>query len=49
VPDQRKFAHVETDVGHYGVFSGQRWRTSIYPVVRDFVAAHDRSGASTRV
>jgi poly(3-hydroxybutyrate) depolymerase len=27
--------------GHYGIFSGRRWRQSIYPQVRDFIAAAD--------
>jgi poly(3-hydroxybutyrate) depolymerase len=31
---------VQTGVGHYGVFSGKRWESSIYPAVRDFVFAH---------
>jgi polyhydroxyalkanoate depolymerase len=31
--------HVQTGVGHYGVFNGRRWETSIYPVLRDFVHA----------
>jgi poly(3-hydroxybutyrate) depolymerase len=29
--------------GHYGIFSGRRWREEIYPRVRDFVRAHDGS------
>jgi poly(3-hydroxybutyrate) depolymerase len=24
-------------VGHYCVFSGRRWNTEIYPLLRDFV------------
>jgi len=28
--------------GHYGIFSGRRWRERIYPRIRDFVAAHPR-------
>ncbi len=27
-------------VGHYGIFSGRRWREMIYPEVREFIAAH---------
>jgi poly(3-hydroxybutyrate) depolymerase len=23
--------------GHYGIFSGRRWRDSVYPQVRDFI------------
>ncbi|MFC3717416.1 polyhydroxyalkanoate depolymerase [Luteimonas soli] len=31
--------------GHYGIFSGRRWREQVYPQVRDFIAAHAASGA----
>ena len=34
----RKVHHVQTGVGHYGVFSGRRWRTEVYPKVRDVIA-----------
>lgn len=27
----------QAGVGHYGVFSGRRWQTQIYPVVRDMI------------
>jgi poly(3-hydroxybutyrate) depolymerase len=26
--------------GHYGIFSGRRWRTQVYPQVRDFIAKY---------
>jgi poly(3-hydroxybutyrate) depolymerase len=29
--------HVQIGVGHYGVFSGRRWRNEIYPRVRDAI------------
>jgi poly(3-hydroxybutyrate) depolymerase len=29
--------HVQTGVGHYGVFSGRRWQNEIYPRVRDVI------------
>jgi poly(3-hydroxybutyrate) depolymerase len=29
--------HVQPHVGHYGIFSGRRWRTKIYPKLRDFI------------
>ena len=29
--------HMQAGVGHYGVFSGRRWETQIYPIVRNFV------------
>ncbi len=28
---------MQVGVGHYGVFSGKRWMTQIYPVVRDVI------------
>ena len=27
-------------VGHYGIFSGRRWRSMIYPQIRDFIRTH---------
>jgi poly(3-hydroxybutyrate) depolymerase len=30
------------DCGHYGIFSGRRWREYIYPQIRDFILAHRR-------
>jgi poly(3-hydroxybutyrate) depolymerase len=32
-----KTHHVQADVGHYGVFSGRRWNTQIYPLVREHI------------
>ena len=29
--------HVQPGVGHYGVFSGRRWETGIYPRLREFI------------
>jgi poly(3-hydroxybutyrate) depolymerase len=33
--------YVQAGVGHYGVFSGRRWHTQTYPVVRDFIQISD--------
>ena len=30
-----KSHHIQTGVGHYGVFSGRRWNQQIYPIVRE--------------
>jgi poly(3-hydroxybutyrate) depolymerase len=35
----RKTHHVQTGVGHYGVFSGRKWNQQIYPRVRDMIHA----------
>jgi len=32
--------------GHYGIFSGRRWRETVYPKVRDFFAAHAQTVAN---
>src|SRR5690606_24686686 len=33
--------HIEVEgAGHYGIFSGRRWREKVYPQVRDFILAH---------
>ncbi|MBJ6983771.1 polyhydroxyalkanoate depolymerase [Luteimonas sp. MC1750] len=34
--------------GHYGIFSGRRWRTQVYPQVRDFIAGHDTPAGAAR-
>lgn len=36
---QLKRHHMQTAVGHYGVFSGRRWEAEIYPVVRAVIEA----------
>jgi poly(3-hydroxybutyrate) depolymerase len=33
--------HLQAGVGHYGVFSGKRWETQIYPAVRNLILATD--------
>ncbi len=33
--------HMQTGVGHYGVFSGRRWEGQIYPIVRNMILAND--------
>jgi poly(3-hydroxybutyrate) depolymerase len=33
--------HVQTGVGHYGVFNGRRWRNYIYPIMRNIIYASD--------
>ena len=41
VPQYRQRHHLQPGVGHYGVFSGRRWRAEIYPMVRTFIAQND--------
>jgi polyhydroxyalkanoate depolymerase len=37
----RKKHYVQAGVGHYGVFSGTRWQTQIYPIVRNTILASE--------
>jgi len=37
IPRERRQHYLAPKVGHYGIFSGRRWRTLIYPRVRDFI------------
>jgi len=38
---ERDRAHLTVQgAGHYGIFSGRRWREQVYPQVRDFIARH---------
>jgi poly(3-hydroxybutyrate) depolymerase len=39
VKPYRKAHHMQTGVGHYGVFSGRKWNQQIYPRVRDLIHA----------
>jgi poly(3-hydroxybutyrate) depolymerase len=34
--------------GHYGIFSGRRWREHIYPVVREFIAGAEKRSIGKR-
>jgi poly(3-hydroxybutyrate) depolymerase len=37
IPVNLKQNHLQTGVGHYGVFSGRRWATEVYPRVREMI------------
>ncbi len=38
IPADRKQHLTIVGAGHYGIFSGRRWRETVYPQVRDFIA-----------
>jgi len=40
IDKSRREHYLAPRVGHYGIFSGRRWREMIYPRVRDFIRAH---------
>jgi poly(3-hydroxybutyrate) depolymerase len=39
IPKSRRKHLTAQGVGHYGIFSGRRWREMIYPQIRDFIRA----------
>ncbi len=45
IPASRQFHYDAEGAGHYGIFSGRRWREKVYPVVRDFIADHNKRPA----
>jgi poly(3-hydroxybutyrate) depolymerase len=45
IPRERRSHFLAPGVGHYGIFSGRRWRETIYPRVRDFIARNSGSGS----
>jgi poly(3-hydroxybutyrate) depolymerase len=40
IPSERKAHHHQPGAGHYGVFSGRRWREGVAPRIRDFIRRH---------
>jgi poly(3-hydroxybutyrate) depolymerase len=46
IPARRKRHLTVPGAGHYGIFSGRRWRETIYPQVRDFIASAEAGSAA---
>jgi poly(3-hydroxybutyrate) depolymerase len=42
IPKPRQRHYTVEGAGHYGIFSGRRWREQAYPVIRDFIAKHHK-------
>jgi poly(3-hydroxybutyrate) depolymerase len=47
IPETMRRDYIQPGVGHYGVFSGRRFRTEIYPRVRDFMRAFQSAKSRT--
>jgi poly(3-hydroxybutyrate) depolymerase len=45
IPAEHRFHYDAEGAGHYGIFSGRRWREMVYPRVRSFIADYDKSPA----
>lgn len=41
ISDNKRLDHVQPDVGHYGVFSGRRFRDEIQPCIQKFIRQAD--------
>ncbi len=41
IPKQEQPHYIVQGAGHYGIFSGRRWREKVYPVVSEFIARHE--------
>lgn len=41
LPDKMKVYHLQKQAGHYGLFSGSRWRDEVRPVVTKFINEFD--------
>lgn len=40
IPPSRREHFMAMGVGHYGIFSGRKWREMIYPRIHDFIRKH---------
>ena len=41
IPAEQKDHYEVSGAGHYGIFSGRRWREKVYPRIRAFIRAHE--------
>ncbi|RQH08525.1 polyhydroxyalkanoate depolymerase [Paraburkholderia dinghuensis] len=47
IPEAQKNHLTAEKCGHYGIFSGRRWRTIIYPQLREFIRQHQQTKQRT--
>ncbi|MDP3132570.1 MAG: polyhydroxyalkanoate depolymerase, partial [Burkholderiaceae bacterium] len=46
IPDSMCLHYEAKGAGHYGIFSGRRWRENVYPVVKQFIRDHSLTAPS---
>ena len=46
IPKANQFHYDVQGAGHYGIFSGRRWREKVYPEVKSFIARYDAAAAA---
>jgi poly(3-hydroxybutyrate) depolymerase len=42
IPKDRQFHYDVIGAGHYGIFSGRRWREKVYPEIKAFIRRFDK-------
>lgn len=45
IPKENKKHYKAMGAGHYGIFSGRRWRTTVFPIVEEFINNADQKVA----
>jgi poly(3-hydroxybutyrate) depolymerase len=48
IPKTKRKHYDVVGAGHYGIFSGRRWREMAYPEIRSFILAHQKSVAKAK-
>jgi poly(3-hydroxybutyrate) depolymerase len=48
IDESRKEHYEVSGAGHYGIFSGSRWRNKVYPRIQQFIRAHHSSNPSNQ-
>jgi len=46
IPEARSLHYDAMGAGHYGIFSGRRWREKVYPDVRQFIKRFDQAATA---
>jgi poly(3-hydroxybutyrate) depolymerase len=49
IPKTHQMHYEAKGAGHYGIFSGRRWRDMVYPVVKTFILSHQPKPAQAPV
>lgn len=42
IPEHKRYHFLRLNVGHYGLFSGSRWRNDIYPQMKSFIEKNNK-------
>ncbi len=48
IPKARQFHYDVEGAGHYGIFSGRRWREKVYPEVKAFIKRFDKAASARK-